>query len=82
MVRRGAKVILACRSEEKAKIAIKKIREETTNGEMVFMQLDLADFESIKKFAAEIKSNYPKFDCLVNNAGKNLISLKIKCNFN
>ena len=59
---------------EKANEAIKKIREETKNGEMIAMELDLADFDSIRKFAEAIKEKYPKFDCLINNAGK----LKIK----
>lgn len=36
---------------------------------MIFLQLDLADFDSIKKFAEEIKKNYGNFHCLINNAG-------------
>lgn len=69
MVKRGATVILACRNEEKANEAIKKIRSETSEGEMIFLKLDLADFDSIKAFVKEIKENYAKFDCLINNAG-------------
>lgn len=70
LVKRGATVILACRSLEKANEAIKKIREETQTGEMIALELDLADFDSIKKFADVIKDKYPKFFCLINNAGK------------
>jgi NAD(P)-dependent dehydrogenase (short-subunit alcohol dehydrogenase family) len=70
LVKRGAKVILACRNLERANEAIKKIREETQNGEMIALELDLADFDSIKKFVDVIKKDYPKFDCLINNAGK------------
>lgn len=69
LVKRGATVILACRNLEKANEAIKKIREETKNGEMIALELDLADFDSIKKFVEVIKEKYPKFDCLINNAG-------------
>lgn len=69
LVNRGAIVIMACRSEEKCKEAIKKIREFTKEGEMIYLELDLASFESIKKFARQIKEEYPVFDCLINNAG-------------
>lgn len=48
---------------------MKLIRDETENGKMIPLELDLADFESIKKFADEIKKNHGNFDCLINNAG-------------
>lgn len=32
-------------------------------------ELDLASFDSIEKFAHEIRTKHPKFDCLINNAG-------------
>lgn len=35
----------------------------------IFCELDLASFDSIHKFAREILQKYPKFDCLINNAG-------------
>lgn len=69
LVNRGAIVIMACRNEEKCKEAIKKIREFTKEGEMIFLELDLASFESIRKFAKQIQDEYPVFDCLINNAG-------------
>lgn len=60
---------MACRNLDKANEAIKKIREETQNGEMIPIVLDLASFESIRKFVAEIKEKFPVFHCLINNAG-------------
>lgn len=69
LVKSGATVILACRNLDRANEAIRKIREETQNGKMIPMILDLASFESIRKFVTEIKEKFPKFDCLVNNAG-------------
>lgn len=69
LVKRGATVILACRNIEKMDAAIKKIRETTKEGEMIPIELDLASFESIKKFVAVIKAKHPLFDCLINNAG-------------
>lgn len=54
---------------DRANDAIKKIREATSEGELIPIELDLASFESIKKFAEIIKEKYPVFDCLINNAG-------------
>lgn len=69
LAKRGATVIMACRNMEKAGEAIKKIREVTKDGELIPLELDLASFESIKKFCNIIKEKYPIFDCLINNAG-------------
>ncbi|XP_065083488.1 retinol dehydrogenase 12-like isoform X1 [Ochlerotatus camptorhynchus] len=69
LVARDATVIMACRNMEKASQAIATIRQKTSKGEMIPLELDLASFESINKFAAEIKATYPRFDCLINNAG-------------
>ncbi|EAT36698.1 AAEL011239-PA [Aedes aegypti] len=69
LVARQATVIMACRNMEKASHAIAKIRQKTSDGELIPLELDLASFESIQKFAAEIKAKYPTFDCLINNAG-------------
>lgn len=69
LVKRNATVIMACRSLERADKAIGDIRKQTTNGTLVACHLDLASFESIVDFVENIKSNYAKFDCLINNAG-------------
>ncbi|KXJ84445.1 hypothetical protein RP20_CCG008933 [Aedes albopictus] len=66
---RQATTIMACRNLSKANEAIDKIRQETKEGELIPMELDLASFQSIRKFAAQIKDRYPDFHCLVNNAG-------------
>ncbi|XP_055609935.1 retinol dehydrogenase 12-like isoform X2 [Uranotaenia lowii] len=69
LVSRQASVIMACRNLDKANHAIEEIRKETKEGMLIPMELDLASFDSIRKFAAEIKAQYPTFDCLINNAG-------------
>lgn len=68
LVKQGAKVIFACRSQERAELSIKKIPKDA-KGEGIFEFLDLCDLESIEKFAQKIMSNYPKIDILINNAG-------------
>jgi NAD(P)-dependent dehydrogenase (short-subunit alcohol dehydrogenase family) len=69
LVKRQATVIMACRNLEKANEAITKIRAQTREGTVVALELDLASFDSIKSFSNKIKTTYPDFDCLINNAG-------------
>lgn len=66
--RRGARVILACRSVERGMKAAKEIEPDST-GELVVRQLDLTSFKSIRKFAEEINSTEERVDILINNAG-------------
>lgn len=68
LINHNARVIFACRTESKAKEAMKNIPENLKkNAE--FLKIDLSSFSSIKSFADKIKSNYPKIDILMNNAG-------------
>lgn len=78
LVERNATVIMACRSLEKADKAIGCIRKQTTNGTLVACSLDLASFESIVDFVQNIKSNYPNFNCLINNGGLAIPNSKLK----
>lgn len=57
-------VILACRSEEKGKLA-----EEYLGSQSRFVQLDLSKPEDISNFIDFMKGEYPKIDLLYNNAG-------------
>ena len=69
LAKRKARVILACRSEEKGKKAEVDIRRESESSNVHFRQLDLASFESIRKFAKEVLSEESRIDILINNAG-------------
>jgi len=69
LAKRKAKVILACRNTKKGEAAIKKIREATKEGALVLKHLNLASFESIRKFAKDVNKNEAKLDVLINNAG-------------
>jgi len=64
---RGATVVLACRDLKKAEAAKNDL--QGAGGELVVMQLDLASFASVRKFAAELAARYNKLDILINNAG-------------
>lgn len=65
----GARVILACRNEEKGKAARQDIISSTANDQVDLMLVDLASLESVRKFAAEVNEKYERLDVLVNNAG-------------
>jgi len=69
LAKRNARVILACRSEEKGKKAEVDVRRESGNSDVHFYQLDLSSFESIKKFAKEVLKEESRVDILINNAG-------------
>lgn len=66
---RGAKLIIACRDVETGEATAALIREKTPNAIVIVKKLDLASFDSIRAFAADILASEPKIDILVNNAG-------------
>jgi len=65
---RGARVLLACRSEDKARKAMERIRMEVPGANLAFVSLDQADLGSVHAAALEI-AREPRLDTLVNNAG-------------
>lgn len=69
LARRGGRVILACRSKQRAEEAARTIRAESENNEVVYMHLDLASLNSIRSFAKEFLKTESRLDLLINNAG-------------
>lgn len=65
----GARVIMACRNEDKANAAILRLKEEYPDAETGFMKLDIADSRSIKAFASELREKQIDIDGFLNNAG-------------
>ena len=68
LVTRNAKVYLAARSEERARIAINDICQSTGKSSIHFLMLDLADLTSVRKAAEEYMSLEQELHVLVNNA--------------
>lgn len=66
---KGATVILACRNEEKGKTAAHQILSEEPSGAAEFIALDLADLESVHRFAETYAGKHDRLDLLINNAG-------------
>jgi NAD(P)-dependent dehydrogenase (short-subunit alcohol dehydrogenase family) len=69
LAKRGARVTLAGRSEEKTRAAMADIAAETSSADLEFLQLDLSDFESVRKAASEFLSRDEPLHVLINNAG-------------
>lgn len=69
VARKGAKVIMACRSMDKAQAALTQISEEIPDASVEVMQLDLASLKSVHQFADNFKAKYDRLDVLLNNAG-------------
>jgi len=68
LVSKGAKVIFACRNEEKTRNIFNEISMENRHL-AIFEKIDLSSFQSVIDFAERIKQNYEKIDILMNNAG-------------
>lgn len=66
---RGAEVILACRSQEKGRAALARIRARHAGAQVALEPLDLSSLASVRAFAESVREKHPRIDVLVNNAG-------------
>lgn len=66
---RGATVVLACRDIVKAERAADRIRTEVERANLQVVRLDLASLASVRGAADELRSDYPRLDLLILNAG-------------
>ena len=71
---KGAVVVVACRDTGKGDAAVEQMRQELGSrgpeAEFEVRELDLADLDSVRAFAAGITNDYPDgIDLLINNAG-------------
>lgn len=69
LARRGARVIMACRSRKRGEEALIEARRQSGSDDITLMLCDLASFQSIRSFAGEFVTAYPVLDVLINNAG-------------
>jgi retinol dehydrogenase-12 len=69
LARRGDRVILACRSEDKTRPVIDEIIADTGNQAVEFLRLDLADLDSVRDAAQALIERDEPIHVLVANAG-------------
>ncbi|MEU8732501.1 oxidoreductase [Streptomyces tendae] len=66
---RGGHVILAVRDEEKGRRAVELLLAGQPDARLEVRRLDLADLDSVRAFAREVRAAHRRIDVLVNNAG-------------
>lgn len=69
LARRGAHVVLACRSPERGAAALERMSSEVPDGSVELIRLDLGDLGSVRDFAKAYARASDRLDLLVNNAG-------------
>lgn len=65
----GAKVVIVCRNEKKAKAVQEDINALTGLNNCDLFLCDFSSHTSIRNFAREFRQKYDKIDVLINNAG-------------
>jgi len=66
---KGARVIVACRNEDKGRDAEHRIRAAAPAADVRFEPLDLGSLASVRAFADKLGAAESRIDLLVNNAG-------------
>ncbi|MBN3274152.1 RDH12 dehydrogenase, partial [Polyodon spathula] len=69
LARRKARVILACRSQERGQAALEEIRRKSHNSNVHLQLVDTSSLHSVRDFAHRINKEEKRLDILVNNAG-------------
>ncbi len=69
LARKGARVILAVRSQDKGRTAADAIRRETSGASVEVQPLDLSNLASVRSFAEALLAREPALPLLINNAG-------------
>ena len=69
LARKGATVVMAVRNMEKGANAVARIKAEVPDAKLELRDLDLGSLDSVRAFAARVKSEHERVDLLLNNAG-------------
>ena len=69
LARRGARVLLACRSADKTMPIVEEIRRSTGNQNVEYVALDLGDLSSVRACAQALLDRDLPIHGLINNAG-------------
>ena len=67
--REGAEVVMACRDLDRAEAAREEVRADVSGAALDVRKLDLADLDSVRRFADGVAADHERVDVLCNNAG-------------
>lgn len=65
----GADIVLTGRNRSKGEAALARIRSETPDAKIRYMDLDLSSLAKVKAFADQFTAEHGSLDLLINNAG-------------
>lgn len=65
----GALVIMAARNIAKVELAAETIRSQHPQAQLEFVEVDLADLDSVRRCGAQLLERFSVIDILINNAG-------------
>lgn len=69
LARRGATVVMICRSQERGEAALAEVRAESGSQQVELLLADFSVQAEVRQVAQEFKQRYDRLDVLVNNAG-------------
>src|SRR5438552_3305450 len=66
---RGARVLMGCRNQEKAAVALETVKNAAADAAPEVTPLDLADLDDVRACAKQLTDKLDQLDVLMNNAG-------------
>ncbi|CAF1924051.1 unnamed protein product [Rotaria magnacalcarata] len=69
LAKRGARIILACRSRQRAEEARQEIISKSNNNRIDIEIIDTSSLQSVRECATRLRKSLPRIDVLINNAG-------------
>jgi len=66
---RGARVLMGCRNQQKAAVALDAVKNVAVDAAPEVVPLDLADLDGVRACAARLSEELERLDVLINNAG-------------
>lgn len=69
LARRGARVLMVCRSRKRGEEALETIAREADARRLELLRCDLSVMSDVRDLASRVEAGYPRIDVLVNNAG-------------